>query len=73
MLNRQCRFVGQSDWHSYGDVSHLAAVRQHCSDKSDTTGPLSIEVRCESEPDSVSTFRVEGRIEWTVLNPRLGA
>lgn len=78
-LNRQCRFVLDdgvvTHWYSFGNVTFFDAIRQHCRE----SGLASkyrvniVEVRCESDPEKIDRFEVQARIDWDILNPRLGA
>lgn len=74
-VNRQARLEGSDDWEDFGNVPFYEAVRSLAIETSEKhgTGTWVIEVRCESDPENITTVDVKTTIQAEILNPRLGA
>jgi hypothetical protein len=71
---RQTRLLGSEEWQSHGDVTFFQALRDRAIAESKKHGTRKwlIDVRCESDPETVDTFEVQTTIQAEVLNPRKG-
>lgn len=76
-MNRQARLEGSKEWHSYGDVTFFEAIKTEAIQTSRRNSlcecNLTIECRCESEPEKIDTFTVQVTLHAEILNPRKGA
>lgn len=75
-MNRQARLRGSTRWTSYGTSSFFYAIKEEAIRASKRNSLCEatwlIEVRCETEPETIDTFHVQTSIHAEVLNPRKG-
>jgi hypothetical protein len=74
-MNRQTRLEGSKEWNSHGNSTFFQAIRNEAIRTSEKhgVGKWVIEVRCETEPETIDTYEVQTSIYAEVLNPRKGA